>query len=234
MELQKSDEETTELGTQKRRISLCKVAKGTLARLLPGSVIRLGRQMNVKGRTESGYRTLTIGIVFSVYASACGGMSGQEAEAILSVLDTIATTVPEGVSTCVSTRFLFEADSTLPARLQRRLRREGWSLYDPRPGADSLMYRSFPPDTGASVIIIDSPRRVGETWLISASNTRTRLGETTVRWSIYDYDHRVSCAGDTCAVVEVRSKGHGDGSLRVEDFLRHDRPPCGGPAGPFS
>lgn len=42
MELQATDEKMTELVPYKRGISLCKVAKGTLARFLPGSVIGIG------------------------------------------------------------------------------------------------------------------------------------------------------------------------------------------------
>jgi len=42
MELQKSEEKTTELVPYKRGISLTKVVKGTLARFLPGTVIAMG------------------------------------------------------------------------------------------------------------------------------------------------------------------------------------------------
>ena len=42
MELQKSDDKRTELVPYRRGVSLSKVAKGTLARFLPGSVIGMG------------------------------------------------------------------------------------------------------------------------------------------------------------------------------------------------
>jgi len=177
-----------------------------------------------------GTRHLLTALTFAAASAGCFGDGDPEVEVILTVLDSATASIPRDISVCVSTRFFSSADSTLPEELMNRLHPDGWHLYDPLAGADSMHRPAFPPDTGAAVVLFDWPRKEGEEWVVVAGVTETDLRGALVSWAVYDWTYRVSCDADSCRVRDVRSGGHGDGGpIQAEEFFRRDRPKCGEP-----
>jgi hypothetical protein len=161
--------------------------------------------------------------------TACVPQQGQETQAILTVLNSLSERFPDTLSTCVSTRYLSDIDSTLSAELQRRIGGDGWHLHDPVVTADSSNRRFLPPDQGSSLIIIDFPLREDDAWVITVSFTETYLEPDTVWWGLNNYTYRVTCEREGCEVIDSWSGAHGDGWMPLEDYLRYDRPRCGAP-----
>jgi hypothetical protein len=168
-------------------------------------------------------------LILAVASSGCSKAEETELRVLRAVVEAVDARIPGETSTCVSTRYLTKGFGSIPGVLKESLIRDGWDLYDPMAGADSIgRPPNFPPDTGSALIFVDPVEREGQDWLVYASYTETYLHSDRISWAVFDLRYRISCVAGVCEPVEVTTHGHGDGGgITAADFFRRGRPRCG-------
>ncbi len=155
-----------------------------------------------------------------VFCLGCTSETRVSEVAYLTVIDSMARTIPLDSPACFASGFYPDGRQALPGPLRDSLLSRGWALHDPL----------TPFDTGAVLVYVAEARsEEGDLSILVGFSGVHLFREELSMWG-EDRVFRLTCEPHGCRVTGVEDRSHWDGTVsrEVSDYLSEGRETCQG------